>query len=364
MSSLIPDSTLEWLLEPDNPPVRYLTLTDLLGRPPSDPEVRETRSRLGQYGPTRTILEQFDQFRNDCKAEAYWKYTGMYWQLIFLGQFRADGQDPRVRELVEKMIETRNWVLIKQGGQCLTANVLLALILLGYAEHPVVREAAVGLAKRLLTDGGIDCEVMEYSLLPFCYMAQPKLLLCFGADAGLRKQPSVAAAIQLLARNLLAHQVFVYVPGNRNGWHKILELKPSKAELGGATVKSWMQKQKDQFLAEKGPGQPMEKPGWLKFGFPLHYNSDVLETLYALALCRVPADESLQKPLQVLRQKMTPEGRWRLENSLNGKMRVDVEEVGKPSKWLTYRAWYALKHFGVVKSQTKVTQAAQARRSP
>lgn len=345
MSSLIPNSTLEWLLEPDNPPVRYLTLTDLLGRRPADPEVVEAKSRLNHYGPTQTILGQFEEFRDDEKPDAYRKYTGKYWQLIFLGQFRTDGKDPRVREIAEKIIDSRNWSLIKQGGQCLTANILSALILLGYGEHPAVRKAAIGLAERVLSDGGIDCEVMEYSLLPFCYMAQPKLLLCFAADPELRKQPSVAAAIVLLSRNLLAHQVFVYVPGNRNEWHKVLELKPSKEELAGRTVRSWLQEQKKRFLAERGLGEPSEKPGWLKFGFPLHYNSDLLEALYALALCGVAPENSLEKPLEILREKMTPDGRWRLANSLNGKMRADVESVGKPSKWLTYRAWCALTHF-------------------
>jgi hypothetical protein len=35
-----------------------------------------------------------------------------------------------------------------------------------------------------------------------------------------------------------------------------------------------------------------------------------------------------------------------MENSLNGKMWVDVEEKGKSSKWLTYFALYVLNHFG------------------
>jgi hypothetical protein len=35
-----------------------------------------------------------------------------------------------------------------------------------------------------------------------------------------------------------------------------------------------------------------------------------------------------------------------MENSLNGKMWVDVEEKGKPSKWITYFALYVLDHFG------------------
>jgi len=42
---------------------------------------------------------------------------------------------------------------------------------------------------------------------------------------------------------------------------------------------------------------------------------------------------------------MAPEGTWKLENSLNGKMWVDVEEKGKPSKWITYFALYVLNHF-------------------
>ncbi len=143
MRTQIPDTALDWLLGPDNPPVRYLTLTELLGRPASDPDVEEARSQLGEYGPTKTILAQFDQFKNDNRARAYQKYGGRYWQLIFLGQFHADGQDARVREIGEKTIEAGDWVLIPQGGQCLTANVLSALQLLGYGEHPVVREATV-----------------------------------------------------------------------------------------------------------------------------------------------------------------------------------------------------------------------------
>jgi hypothetical protein len=43
---------------------------------------------------------------------------------------------------------------------------------------------------------------------------------------------------------------------------------------------------------------------------------------------------------------MTPDGRWILENSLNGKMWADVEAGGKPSKWLTWFALRVLTHFG------------------
>ncbi len=97
-------------------------------------------------------------------------------------------------------------------------------------------------------------------------------------------------------------------------------------------------------------GQPDEKPGWLKFGFPLHYNSDVLEAMYALALAGTPVSEPVRRPLGVIREQATSEGKWLMASSLNGKMRADVEEKGHPSKSLTYRGWYVLQHFGVAEA--------------
>ena len=38
--------TLEWLLEPDQPAIRYLALTLLLGRPEGDPEVETARAAM------------------------------------------------------------------------------------------------------------------------------------------------------------------------------------------------------------------------------------------------------------------------------------------------------------------------------
>ena len=54
---------------------------------------------------------------------------------------------------------------------------------------------------------------------------------------------------------------------------------------------------------------------------------------------------SLQRAVQVVEEKRRADGRWLLENSLNGKMWVDVEQKAKPSKWITYRAMRVLGHF-------------------
>jgi hypothetical protein len=236
---------------------------------------------------------------------------------------------------------------IKDGAHCLTANVLAALTRLGYGEHPVVQREREALAQRVVNDGGIDCGVMGYSLLPYCYMAQPKLLLCFSQVLPESRTPAMRSAIKLLVSRLLEHEVFVYVPGNQTDWQKVLARSPGRSGLPpGQTVKRWVSNQKDVFLLKRGLGDRKPKQGWLKFGFPLHYNSDVLEAMYAVAESGTRMSAALERPLQVIESKMTQEGKWVMENSLNGKMWVDVETLGKPSKWLTYYALRVLSHFG------------------
>jgi hypothetical protein len=343
---------IDWLLEEDNPPVRYLTLKHLLGKPEAAPELALAKSRLMQYKVTQGILRHGDRFWGDDDEpyKAYKKYTGKYWQVVFLGQFLADGTDPRIADGVSTILGQHEWMLrlpIKDGTHCLTANVLAGLTRLGYGEHPVVQREREALAQRVVDDGGIDCGAMGYSLLPYCHMAQPKLLLCFSQVPPARRTPAMKSAIELLAGRLLEHEVFMYVPGNQTDWLKVVARRPERSGLPpGQTVMQWVSDQKDAFVLQRGPGDSKPKQGWLKFGFPLHYNSDVLEAMYALAESGTPMSAALERPLSVIESKMTPEGKWVMENSLNGKMWVDVETLEKPSKWLTYYALRVLCHFG------------------
>ena len=98
-------SQTDWLLEDDNPPVRYLTLTHLLGHSPAGRKVTEARSRLMEYSVTRGILENSETIWSGEKP--YAKYRGRYWQLIFLGYFRADGSDTRILPGIEKTLSDR-----------------------------------------------------------------------------------------------------------------------------------------------------------------------------------------------------------------------------------------------------------------
>jgi hypothetical protein len=70
-----------------------------------------------------------------------------------------------------------------------------------------------------------------------------------------------------------------------------------------------------------------------------------LEVAAVLAELGYSDDPRLSHALQFILSKQDRQGRWRLENTLNGTLRVwlDIEQKGRLSKWITLRAWRVLK---------------------
>jgi hypothetical protein len=97
---------------------------------------------------------------------------------------------------------------------------------------------------------------------------------------------------------------------------------------------------------------------WFRFGFPLSYRSDVLETTAVLVDLGCGDDPRLSNALQFILSKQDSQGRWDMVKSLNGKMWADIEEKGKPSKWVTLRALRALRRGAVGRpgGQTMTTE--------
>jgi hypothetical protein len=88
----------------------------------------------------------------------------------------------------------------------------------------------------------------------------------------------------------------------------------------------------------------ISKPSWLKFGFPLMYQTDALEILNILTAlgCR---DGRMQEAVDLVLSKQDISGRWILENTFNGRFQTNIEQKGKPSKWITLNALRVLKRF-------------------
>jgi len=143
-----------WLLEEENPSVRYFTLLDLLDRPPQSAEVKQARLKIGQIGAVPAILSRqlpggFWGIPENFYEHS--KYKGTVWQLIVLADLGADGEDERVLRACEFVLnhsqdrESGGFATQSspQGGgdhnlviPCLSGNMVFSLIRLGYLNDP------------------------------------------------------------------------------------------------------------------------------------------------------------------------------------------------------------------------------------
>jgi hypothetical protein len=89
---------------------------------------------------------------------------------------------------------------------------------------------------------------------------------------------------------------------------------------------------------------------WFKLGFPSGYVGDVLQTLEALCEAGMAADTRLDRAVDWLVAKQDAQGRWLNRYSYAGKMAIDIDRQGRPSKWVTLRACRVLKAVAESKS--------------
>lgn len=331
----LPGDALSWLLEPDsaNPGVRLLALTELLDHSPDDPDVVAARRAVMTTGPVPVILA-------NQAPEGYWvepgpgylpKYRSTVWQITFLSQLAADGENVRVRAGCNYLLDHTPAPFggLSMNGKnsglihCLQGNLGAALIDLGWLGDPRLEQALDWLARSITGDGIAPAEERDAPVrfyrsgnsgptfacsandhLP-CAWGAVKAMLALSRVPQSQRSPAVLSAIETGVAFLLGHD-------------------PAAADypMGYST-----------------------KPNrsWFRFGYPIGYVTDVLQILEVLTALGQGADPRLTDAIDLLLSKRDAQGRWRLEYTYNGKTWVDVEENKRPSKWVTLRALRVLK---------------------
>lgn len=340
----VPTETIEWLLEPENPPVAVLTRRTLLHEPDA-PETAALWAHRNTYGPIAAILDaQHEDGSWDRPSQDYRKYGGSLWQIHFLGELHASGDCHRVRRGADyafsRQLDDGSWSATngRSDGSipCLTANVARALARLGFERDERVASALRFCIETFRHEGVISCAQSHgYQLNGYCHMLTPKLLMLLAAvpreswpDGAEELRDACLAALR-------DKNVFRCLPRESGEFTDEVWTMPASERPGF----------RERFLDEHPVLHYKEKPGWLRFGFPLSYNSDALEALAALAGIGETRRPEYEQAIEVVSVAADPSMRWTMRNSLNGKMLADVETKGQPSKWLTLRALQALDHF-------------------
>ena len=98
--SALNEDPVDWLLEAENPSVRYFTLTELLDKPENDSEVAAAKAGIMSSAPVAKILSKQEPGGYWGKPEDFYmrgaKYKGTVWNLLILAQLGADGKDERI----------------------------------------------------------------------------------------------------------------------------------------------------------------------------------------------------------------------------------------------------------------------------
>ena len=325
--------SLSWLLDPDDPGVRYLALRDLLELPEDNPELIVAQEFAHAKGPISSILDQMSE-------PGYWvepgpgyrpKYRSAVWSIITLAQLGASIQvDQRIEKACQSLFEhalTDNSQFNISGTpsttvDCLQGNMCAAMLDLGFDDARL--EKAFEWMARSLTGEGVA--PLEDKKAPIRYFAG-KCGPGFACGAN-NKLPCAWGGVKVMLAfsKLPKHQLSDLVKrAIQRGVDFLLSVDPAEA----AYPTGWTDK---------------PSSNWWKFGFPVFYVTDLLQNVEALVRLGYGQDPRLSNALNLIREKQDQNGRWALEYDYAGKTWLDFGKKKQPNKWVTLRALWFLKN--------------------
>ncbi len=328
--------SLEWLLERENAPIRYHTLRDILGRPSTDPEVREARRRIRSHGPIRKLLSLRNRAGYWAPRDTFYvpKWKSSVWPLMLLGEMGM-APDEGVKAACERFLDLHQWTTgsfvcpsrfdVFKGKKvwdqrvwdepCLTGNMIRTLLVFGYEDDSRVKRAIDWLPEQQLEDGGWNCDYPEKKVKHSSFMSTIEPLWAYSEIPRSKWTRKMKRSVDRGAEFLLMHRVY---KSDHHHWTHSLPFATS-------------------------------------FHFPIYYYYDALQGLRVLSKLGYGDDERVSDAVHLILSKKSPNGKWLLEGDWSRgpeaqknkrKALVDIEQIGKPSKWITLNAYRALKGTG------------------
>jgi hypothetical protein len=316
---------LEWLLDPSNPSVRYWTLQKLMDKQKNDIEVQTAQKNLMESSNVQAILEAQHKTGYWINPENMYlpKYRATTHCLLVLAEFGAK-RTPSIEKGIEHIFKfqrnsghflsnipktAKGYASKITDGCCLDANILFYLNHFNYVDDPrTIKLIDFLIDQHSQKNAGWKCRA--YPIDPSrvfaqnCFMGAAKVLKAFAAIPIEYRSKKMNDIIRLEVENILKNQVYRYL---------------------------------------KTPeGNRKDKAGWKRFGFPLFYQSDILEVLDTLTNFGV-SDKRMRPALDIVLDSQQKDGTWLLKHTFNSKMWIDVEKKHEPSKWITLRALRVIK---------------------
>ena len=308
--SYLNEDPTDWLLEESNPSVRYFTLKWIHELQESDPRISAAKDLISQSTPVQKLLTRQ-------REDGNW------------------GSDPRPHHGTKRYLKLLMW--------------------LGYPGDDRVKKGMDYLIDGCLRDDG--AYVIELK-------GRPVELPCHGADLvrmmlwfGYEKDPRIKPLLDWL----------VHIQGSDGVWPCVSKLKPFSCMWATVDVLRAIHElpssfQTPQILESRrlaieqildsniyGYGKGKVSERWFEFGYPLRFDTDILEVLELIAPYVSEDHKTVKEALSLVLKKQQSDGRWLCEKEPKGgrwmQQFIEFEEIGQPSKWVTLHSMHMLKSY-------------------
>ena len=294
----------DWLLAGD-PAIRYLTHRDLLHATPE--QCKALQARLPQEGICARLLAC--QHENGHWGLYYYqpKWTCTHYTLLELKDLGAPPALTACRSIILRMFDE---CTLPGGGMNLSRHAhpndtCVDAMVLNYAsyfcpEEPRLDQLAGHIMAEQRQDGGFTWDASADFGDPHTTICAMEGLGQYAASRASGKQVSVSEAMRGGVSFLLSNHLFIDSADRR----------------------------------------------FQKLTYPARYRYDLLRALEFFARERICFDERMREAILWLAGKQTREGLWRLEHTHAGNVHFPLEEIGKPSRFITLKAMLVLRAYG------------------
>ena len=229
---------LPWLMESDDPALRYRALTDIEDRPAGDAGVQAARAAIADSPLVAAIVaaQHPEGYWAEDKSTYWPKYRATHWQMILLAELGLEANHTAVRRGLQRMSAAIASVgaddAIAEGDVlwCYSGNTLRFLSRFGLGATEAARRAAERLVELAGQDPHWTCRHADGET---CLWGAVKALRGLVAMPAQARPVAARGVIASACEHLLSHDY-------------------AAAPAGGLTENGW-------------------ESDWLKFGFPSFY---------------------------------------------------------------------------------------------
>jgi hypothetical protein len=306
----IPENVLSWLIENNNPAVRYRTLTELLDYAQDHSKVIETQKKIIDSQPVTKIFSQIGR-------NGEWPWSGSYDSpelgIGYLGELGLDHTNPIIDKAIQAFLSQQypdgsfpNSYSIRKDPEnarrndesCYYALTLRGLIRLGYQDDERVKKALSFVLSEARWDGGYLCtKSYVKDSTKSCIRGSKNVLLLFAELPDLWETDEC----QKLVEYFLDRKVFF----KRNDHTQFARGDP--------------------FIV-----------------YPFHYRFGILEPVYALSKMGYGKHPSLSEAWEFLEEKKDETGKFKLDWSMP-RCAFNPGKKGSANKWVTLYAYLSKK---------------------